>query len=111
MRPFLIALPLLLTACGGIAVGCDFREGSANGPEARCQERTGLQGNPAFGGFCDLLEGDSVSGGCPDQDQIVAGCRQGQLAGEVIDWYYPPNTVADVQTTCTNEGSEFVEAN
>jgi len=94
---------VLLTAlvgCGGTKVGCDFRESGANGPEPRCQERSGLS-SALFGNFCELLEGDNVSGGCPE-DGIVAGCDIGAQGDgtRVIDWYYAPKTREDVEAEC-----------
>jgi len=99
MRTWMWPLMVSLGGCGVVfdTVGCDFREDSANGPEPRCQERSGLQGNIAFQETCDTLAGELVDGGCPDEDEIVFGCQQG---ADVIDWFYPPKTMDDADNEC-----------
>lgn len=90
---------LLLLACAPPSVGCDFRDGGANGPENRCQERTGAQA-AGFSQMCSTLSGEPVDGGCP-MDGVVAGCSDGSVpAGEVIDWYYAPETLETVTAEC-----------
>jgi hypothetical protein len=84
------------------AVGCDFREAPDGRQEDRCQERRGFQALGAFGATCDGLGGETIDGGCPTED-IVAGCDLGG-DGDVIDWYYPPKTRADVEAECEGEG-------
>ena len=80
------------TSCGGPnGIGCDFREGSLNGPEDRCQERRGFQA-PAFGPSCAAAGGETLDDGCPRED-IIGGCDLGQ---DVFDWYYPPTAVDDI---------------
>lgn len=100
----LIALP----ACdvGGEAVGCDFRDapegGLSNGPEPRCQERSGI-GARTFGPSCESVGGAVVEGGCP-RDGIVFGCDLGDSGTDpVIDWYYAPLTDADTETYCGSD--------
>lgn len=102
MRTWLWLGVMGLGGCGVLVdtVGCDFRDGSANGPEPRCQERSGLQGNLAFQETCETLGGELVDGGCPDEDQIVFGC---ELGADVVDWYYPPKTAADADQDCDGE--------
>ena len=101
-----IALCTLLfspLACDiGATTGCDFRKDSVNGPEPRCQERSGLQGGETFAATCSALSGEALDGGCPVEG-IVAGCAL-QADESVIDWYYAPKTVADVEADCANEG-------
>ena len=92
-----LALPL------GGTTGCDFREDSVNGPEPRCQERNGVQGGDTFASVCKGLEGEAIDGGCPDAGKIL-GCQL-QGDGTVIDWYYAPKTVAEVEMDCANEGT------
>ena len=101
----------LLLACVDLdlAVGCDFRDGSVNGPEPRCQERTGAQ-SAGFDATCEALGGTAVDGGCPSEG-IVAGCdlSVAGTAGEVIDWYYDPKTVEEITTECTDDDATFIE--
>lgn len=110
LATYILALPLSLAGCdlGGGAVGCDFREGSLNGPEDRCQERTGLQA-ATFDAACEASGGVPVDGGCP-MDGVVAGCLlNGSGAnGDVIDWYYAPETVESVTSSC-GSSDEFIE--
>jgi hypothetical protein len=107
-------LPLLLTSCGIIAgdTGCDLRtESAVNGFEDRCQERTGFQGNAIFGGFCDVLGGDPLDGGCPDEGKVL-GCDISagvDAGGKVIDWYYEPVTREEVEADCADDDGEVVE--
>lgn len=89
-----------LSGCSS-AVGCDFRdvkEGLNNGPEPRCQERTGLQA-ATFGGACEALSATVLNGGCPHEG-IVFGCN---LGTDVVDWYYAPKTRADAEQECGND--------
>lgn len=98
---------LLATGCAA-ATGCDFREGSANGPEPRCQERTMLQAS-GFGAVCEGLGGTAVDGGCPSEG-IVGGCTTDAGTGTITDWYYDPITEAEIQETCVNDGSTYEAA-
>ncbi|MES2641273.1 MAG: hypothetical protein V4850_17415 [Myxococcota bacterium] len=102
MRPLLFVLPLL-AGCGAFdsAIGCDFREGSSNDPEPRCQERTGVQAT-GFDVTCEGIGAIPVEGGCPTEG-IVAGCdiTAAGTTGEVIDWYYAPETLETVTANCT----------
>jgi hypothetical protein len=103
-----LALALALSACKiGGTTSCDFRVG--DDPEDRCQERNGVQGGAAFAGTCDAVGGESAKGECPDPDQIVGGCKIGELSGEVIDWYYAPKTLEEVQAICEDDDGELVE--
>lgn len=105
MRLAVLAVTIaILAACGGGA-SCDLRE--AEDPP-RCQQRTGVQGTPLFSEFCDPIGGTGVTGGCPDPDLIVGGCKQGSVGGEIIDWYYEPVTEDEVRTICEEEDDEFV---
>ncbi len=99
-----------LVGCGGVGgSGCDFREGSVNGPEPRCQERTGLQGLPVFGATCEALDALSIEGGCPREGAVV-GCVIGsEPSGEVIDWYYAPKTREEAELDCEGESGELRE--
>src|SRR4051812_34279742 len=79
-------------SCGGAnGIGCDFRDGSLNGPEDRCQERRGFQ-STGFGPPCEASGGKPLDDGCP-RDGIVGGCDLGQ---DTFDWYYSPTTVDDI---------------
>lgn len=94
-----LSLSSLLAACGE-PVGCDFRADSVNGPEDRCQERSGLSG-PQFSGMCEGLQGEVVEGGCPRED-AVAECNTGTQGdgSPVIDVYYEPMTVEEAEREC-----------
>lgn len=96
---------LVLASQGCDIIGttsCDFREGSVNGPEPRCQERSGVQGGgETFKTACEALQGEAIEGECP-QEGIVLGC---DLGGDVIDWYYSPKTEEEVKADCENEGT------
>ena len=94
----LAVLSLMVSSCGadtpvyGIT-GCDFRKGSVNGPEARCQERTMIV--PDFFRLgCAAAGGEQLPGACP-REGVIAGCRlSGSNPAQVAtDWYYP--TLAD----------------
>jgi hypothetical protein len=104
---------LALTGCSLVSndIGCDLRtEEASNGYEDRCQERTGLQGNTLFGGFCDLLGGIDLDGGCPDEGK-VAGCditAGFDGTGTVVDWYYAPVTEEEVASICEDDGGDVV---
>ncbi len=102
--PLLLAVvvaALTATACG--KVGCDFRDGSVNGPEDRCQEREGISAG-VFSGACLAAGGETVEGGCPEEDRVF-GCNLG-LQGDlttVTDWHYEPLTAEDAANTCDSE--------
>ncbi len=84
-----------------MAVGCDFREvedGLNNGPEDRCQERTGLQA-VSFGPACSALSAKVVEGGCPTEG-IVFGCQQN---ADVVDWHYAPTTRDQAEQECRSQ--------
>lgn len=87
---------------GDDVIACDFR-----GDDDRCQDRTGLQAaNPvAFQATCETAAGRYLSDGCP-REGIVAGCdiTSPGSTGSVIDWYYAPTTVADVDRECEGDG-------
>ncbi len=88
------------------AVGCDFRTvegGLNNGPEDRCQERTGVQAI-GFDAACEGLGGDAIAGGC-DRDGIVFGCAIGP---DVVDWHYAPTTLEEAESECGSD--EIVDA-
>lgn len=104
----LALVAFLTTACGGPAVGCDFREEDDEWGDARCQERSGFS-TPAFMQLCEVSGGKVVEGGCPTEG-IVAGCNQG-MQGDgtaVIDWYYAPETVESVTLICEDERGELI---
>lgn len=100
----LVAAPL---GCDiGGTVSCDFRDGSVNGPEPRCQERSGIQASSSFKTFCDGLQGKSIDGPCPDSP--VLGCDISEVEGKVIDWYYAPKTVEEVAKQCADDKGKVV---
>lgn len=107
MRGLLFAPLLLLTGCGALdaSVGCDFRDGSLAGPEARCQERSGAQAS-GFDAMCEGLGATPIDGGC-EMEGVVAGCETlaAGAAGQIVDWYYEPTTPAEVDESCEGEGT------
>lgn len=105
----LILLPLFTLGCGeGSTAHCDFRD--SENPEPRCQERqarvvgAGTVTSQAFIQTCELVQGDGGDGPCPLED-VVAGCDiTAPASGEtVIDWYYAPTTLDDVEALCGSE--------
>lgn len=99
------ALLVAPAGCGfGSTTSCDFREGSVNGPEPRCQERGGVQGGETFKAACEGLQGEALDGECP-ADGIVLGC---DIGNDVTDWYYAPKTVEEVTQDCEDEGGTIV---
>lgn len=105
---------VMLGGCGIVAgdTGCDLRvETAANGYEDRCQERTGFQGNAIYAEFCDVLGGEPVKGGCPDEGKVV-GCDVSEgldATGKVIDWYYAPMPREEAEAECADEEGQLVE--
>lgn len=102
-RKLLLSLVAVVSsfAFSGCNAGCDFRtvqDGLNNGPEDRCQERTGFQGF-GFEAMCKSLSATPVRGGC-DKSTAVFGCKQGP---DVTDWYYPPKTRDDAERECGND--------
>lgn len=93
---------------GGGHIGCDFRDGSVNGPEDRCQDREGLDAS-VFGSTCEGLEGEVIDGGC-DTTDAVGGCdiSEENPLTTVINFYYPPMTVADAQAECEDDEGTWV---
>ena len=104
----LFSLLLAPAACAlaGGTTGCDFREDSVNGPEPRCQERSGLQGGTTFSTTCSALKGKAIDDGCP-RAGIVSGCDISD-DGTVIDWYYAPTTVEEVAKQCADDKGKVV---
>ncbi len=91
-------------ACNPLSgtVSCDFRGGSLNGPEPRCQEWQNSLAATTFEQTCNTAKGKYISGECP-RDGIVAGCQQQTNNADnsvTIDWYYAPKTEASVQADC-----------
>lgn len=101
----LVPLCLFAGACGGHAIGCDFREA-----KHRCQERSGIQAanSLAYQGICKAAQGTYLSDGCPAADR-VGGCKV-DGSNDVIDWYYAPETAETVQNDKCG-GDPFVAAN
>lgn len=108
-RALALSLALLpsLSACSSGGASCDLR--AAEPDEPRCQQRTGFQGTPLFAEFCDPLGGTGVNGPCPDEDQIVAGCKTNAITGNVIDWYYEPMTREQISLICSTDGTDLVD--
>lgn len=96
-----------LSALGGYAA-CDFRKGSLNGAENRCQERHGVSAS-AFKGACSAAGGMSSDGRCPSAG-VVGGCNLGTQGDgtEVLDWYYSPDTAVTTKSNCGSD--TFVES-
>lgn len=108
MRAAWIVLVLGLGGCGAAHMGCDFRDGSLDGPEDRCQDREGLDAS-TFGATCEALGAEAVSGGC-DLAGAVGGCdiSEGNPLTTVINYYYSPLTATDGEAECTqDEGTWF----
>ena len=87
-----LVLASLAWGCGGSNVGaCDYRQGSSNGPEPRCQEmRSSTPGSvESFLAACRTAGANPIEGECPRED-MVAGCDEGALPDgtSAIDWYY-----------------------
>lgn len=99
--------PVALSGCIGGKTSCDFRDGSVNGPEPRCQERSGIQASTAFSTTCSALQGEAIDGACP-QDGLVLGC---DISGDgtVVDWYYAPKTEDEVKADCESDNGEIVQ--
>lgn len=97
---------VVLSGCGvlGGSSACDFRQGSVNGPEPRCQERVNTISAEAFKGACKVAGGISSDGTCP-REGVVAGCMIGVQGdgSKVNDWYYAPKTRADVMSECGSD--------
>jgi hypothetical protein len=96
-----VVVASLGSGCG--KVGCDFRGGSVNGPEDRCQEREGISATMFMLG-CAAAGGEQVEGGCPEEGRVF-GCNLG-LQGDlttVTDWHYEPLTAEDAVDTCDSE--------
>ena len=94
-----------LAGCGVIGSAyCDFRDGSVNGPEPRCQERTDTLSAGVFKEACKSLKGKPGDGKCPKSGQ-VGGCSLGKQGdgSSVNDWYYTPKTVDEVRTACGSQ--------
>jgi hypothetical protein len=103
MRFGWVVLGLGVGGCGlGTQTGsCDFREGSLNGAEPRCQERVDTIEAETFKAACDASGGEPADGEC-SREGVVAGCMIGKQGdgSEVIDWYYAPKTVEEVESDC-----------
>lgn len=101
-----------LVGCGGVlgSSSCDFRDGGANGPEPRCQERVQTLAAAAFKGACAVAQGVSADGACP-RTGAVGGCEIGTQGdgSKVNDWYYAPKTRDEVQMQCTKDNAKFLE--
>lgn len=97
---------VVLSGCGlfNASSACDFREGSANGAEPRCQERVNTISAEAFKGACTVSGGKPSDGTCP-RDGSVAGCMIGVQGdgSKVNDWYYAPRTRAEVTSDCGSD--------
>lgn len=101
---FAFGLALLLAGCGGATTSCDFRNGSVNGAEPRCQEWQNSIVGPTgtYKTTCGIAQGEYRDSECP-RDGIVAGCEQNANnadGSKVIDWYYAPKTAEVVMSEC-----------
>ena len=88
--------------CGGAAVGCDFRTGSVNGPEDRCQERAGVDAE-AFRGACEGLQGEVAEGGCPEAGRVLGCVISDTPLSTTTNWYYVPMERATADQRCEGE--------
>lgn len=125
----MIRIAVLLAACATLSCGiiggdaaCDFREGSLNGPEPRCQEYEGSVASGTFKGACIASGGKVIDGLCP-REGTLGGCILGTQGdgSRPTDWYYPAppsepgyndgwDDAEDVKRVCTGAGEEFVPA-
>lgn len=113
-RITLVALAILAAVgCGGNNVyHCDFT--NSEDPEPRCQERSNDIPGPGaaltaetYQETCEAVQGDGGDGACPDG--AVAGCEYPEGGAErVIDWYYAPKTLADVEAECEDDDATLV---
>lgn len=114
MRTLPLACAVAFSAVGcGLAIGpssaCDFRNGSVNGPEPRCQERLNTVSAEAFKAACKAAGGVDSSGECP-KSGAVGGCFLGNQGdgSKVNDWYYMPKTVDEVKKECSRDNATFL---
>lgn len=99
------AMAVVVQGCGLLGSGaCDFRDGSANGPENRCQERVQTVSAEPFKAACTALGAKPSDGTCPRQG-VVGGCFIGAQGdgSKVNDWYYAPLTREDVMRECGSD--------
>lgn len=113
IRVFALCSVLLVAGgCGGLlgSSSCDFRDGSVNGPEPRCQERVDTLAADAFKGACAAAMGKSATGACP-RAGAVGGCEIGTQGdgSKVNDWYYAPKTREEAQMECSRDSAKFLE--
>ncbi len=66
----------------------------------------GATSEQAYLDTCDTAQGVSGSGPCATDD-LVAGCLYDDNGGleTVTDWWYAPETLADVEAECAGEGT------
>lgn len=102
--PFL----LLMSACTTTVAACDFRSGSVNGAEDRCQERLGVARKPVMAA-CTNVGATPVDGPCPTDDAIGQCVLTTGINGRhVVDWFYTPADADDVRINCFSQGGEFL---
>ncbi len=106
-RMLVVAVSAVVLSGCGIFSGssaCDFREGSSNGPEPRCQERVETVSADVFKAACGVAGGKSSDGKCP-REGVVAGCMIGVQGdgSKVNDWYYAPKTRSEVMSECGSD--------
>jgi hypothetical protein len=106
MRLIVALLCFASSGCGVVSSSshCTFAK------ENRCQERVNTVSAEAFKGACAAAQGVSADGACPAADR-VGGCSLGKQGdgSSVNDWYYAPKMKAEVQDTCTRDGTAFLE--
>lgn len=103
-----LVVAVVSSGCG-VAPGCDFRQGSSEGPKPTCKEATGLVAlGPAYEGTCKALGAKFLPQGCPRQG-AVGGCQESEGGGAAggISWIYE-GTVDDVKAECAKKGEKFV---
>ena len=107
----LFAVTFLCVGCGALggSSSCDFRNGSVNGSEPRCQERVGTLTAEAFKGTCKVAGGVSADGQCP-RTGSAGGCFLGAQGdgSKVNDWYYSPMTSDEVKAQCAKDNTSFL---
>ena len=104
MRAWVLTAMAALTA--GCSSYCDFRQGSVNGAEGRCQERVNTIATEAFKAACTAAQGAPGNGACP-RDGVIGGCYLGAQGdgSKVNDWYYAPMTVDEAKRACSGDGT------
>mgnify|MGYP000854739254 CR=1 FL=1 len=107
---------LCLAGCDPTGAACDFRKGSVNGAQQRCQDYHNLPTYNRQRTACDESKAQWLDTPCP-REIAVGGCMTTPSAGGYqgagffqIDWYYPEpgRTVESVKMTCAQMNESFI---